>query len=305
MPRFQQPARVFGTLHEYLCKLHTFNLMRCTDIFINKVSLSSLYVLFMVTTPASLVRRAFRFMLVFVMTFLICGQFFTSSLSTIANFVTETIAGSIPSTPALLAPTFSLISRGLLLLLAVGIFFDMRHATHQTAIAAPSTNTGGRQQVDHEGGFHSSNFLNRSERVDSPTLGTWPFPGSLAHAQPTLNHSSVRTMNAVANLHPFPTLSQANMYCDNSVVPEGPSGCLYLPIIMLAAQIAAIVCAAFKVALTMIAESASSWVALQVRDSSKVPDDVSRLIIAYSVCFLIWAVAVVTGLYCEHISLVV
>lgn len=278
--------------------------MRCADIFINKVSLSSLYVLFMVIMPASLVRRAFRFMSIFVMVFLICGQFFTSSLSPIANFVTETIAGSIPSTPALLAPTFSLISRGLILLLAVGIFFDMRRATHQTTIVAPSTKTGGRQQIDHEGGLRSSNFLNRSGRVDSPTPGTWPFPGSLAHAQPTLNRSSVKTMNAVTNPHPFPTLSQANMCCDNSVMPEGPSGCLYLPIIMLAAQTAAVVCAAFTIALAMIAEGASSWVALQVRDSSKVTD-VAGLIIAYSVCFLIWAVAVVTGLYCEHISLVV
>ncbi|OAX40901.1 hypothetical protein K503DRAFT_798400 [Rhizopogon vinicolor AM-OR11-026] len=261
--RFQQFSLFFGILYGYL------------------LSVSSLYVLFTATTPASLVRRAFLFTLVLVTAFLIC----------------EIIAGLIPSTPALLAPTFSLISRGLLLPLAVGFFFDMHPPALQTTVAASSTETREKEPAGHEGGLRSTGSLNRLEsgRVDSPTPDTWPFPGSLAHAQSTENHSADMNMKAAANHHPSPLTH--NACYDNSMVLKGPRRSLYLPIIMLAAQIAAVVCAALKIALAIIPEHASpSLVALQARDSSEVTD-ITGLIIAHSVCSLVWAVTVVTGLY--------
>jgi hypothetical protein len=84
---------------------------------------------------------------------------------------------------------------------------------------------------------------------------------------------------------------------------------------MLAAQTAAVVCAALDAALEIplatISENATSWVASQVHDSlgrsqyfaSPEITDVAGLIIAHSVCSLVWVVAVVTGIYCEHIPL--
>jgi hypothetical protein len=77
---------------------------------------------------------------------------------------------------------------------------------------------------------------------------------------------------------------------------------------MLAAQVAAVVCATLEIALAIIAENTPSWAALQARDSvtTSQPSEnsdvtvVAGLIIARFVCSLVWAVGVVTSIYCEH-----
>ncbi|KAG0707073.1 hypothetical protein DFH29DRAFT_995391 [Suillus ampliporus] len=241
------------------------------------LSVSLLYVLFAATTPASLVpQRAFRFLLVFVTTFLVC----------------ETIAGSIISTPALLSPTFSLISRILQLPLAVGVFFDIRSAIRQSAMAAPLTKTCEKHQAGPERTLRPTIFPNRSRR-------------------PTHNQSSARSINAVPYLPPSLTLTHTHQ--ENSVMSEGTVATRWcckemrLAIIILAAQATAVVCAALKIALAIISECFPSWVALQVRDSlttspyqswgSSDVTHASVLIVAHSVCLLVWAVGVVTCLY--------
>lgn len=160
----------------------------------------------------------------------------------------------------------------------------MRDATHQPAVAVPSTETSEQQRTNHEDRFLSTT----SRRVSSPTPDTWPFPASLAHTPPTYD----------------------------SMMLGGHTGRLRIPVIMLVAQTAAVVCAAFTIALAIISENAPSWIPLQARDSPKMSQylarpsgtakvtDVAGLIIGHSVCFLIWAVAVVTGLYCKEMALV-
>lgn len=81
-----------------------------------------------------------------------------------------------------------------------------------------------------------------------------------------------------------------------------------LPVTMLAAQAAAVVCAALEIALAIIAKNSPSWAALQARDSATTSQPsknsdvtvVAVLVIAHSVCLLVWAVGVVTSIYCEH-----
>lgn len=71
----QRLWNVFLALHACLCKHQTDSLNPLDALIFSKVSLSSLYVLFVVTTPDSLVpHRAFRFLAVLVTTFLICGE---------------------------------------------------------------------------------------------------------------------------------------------------------------------------------------------------------------------------------------
>jgi hypothetical protein len=71
----QRYWNVFWALHACLCKHQTHNLNPLGGLIFSKVSLSSLYVLFMATTPDSLVpHRAFRFIAVLVITFLACGK---------------------------------------------------------------------------------------------------------------------------------------------------------------------------------------------------------------------------------------
>ncbi|KAG1739274.1 hypothetical protein EDB19DRAFT_1908912 [Suillus lakei] len=209
------------------------------------LSVSSLYILFMATTPASLVpHRAFRFVAVFVTTFLVCA----------------TIAGSITSTPTLLSPTFSLISRSLQLPLAVGIFLDIRSAIYRSAVAAPFTKMCEKDRA-------------------GPESSVPPTSCSLVHTQPPHNQSSAKSQ-------------------ENSVMPVGPAAISWrckemrLPVTMLAAQAAAVVCAALKIAIAIIAENSPSWAALQALDSVA-----AALVIAHSVCSLVWALGVVTSLY--------
>lgn len=255
------------------------------------LSLSSLYVLFMATTPDSLVpHRAFRFIAVLVITFLACA----------------TIAGSITCTPALLSPTLSLISRSLQLPLAIGIFLDIRSAI---ALAAPFTETCEKDRAGLESSVHPTICPNRSRRVSSPTHDTWPFPGSLAHTQLTCSQSSAKSGKAVANLPPSLTLTNSGQ--ENSVIPEEAAAISWrckemrLPVTMLAAQAAAVVCAALKIALAITAKNSPSWAALQARNSVTTPQSSENsdvtvdvgLVIAHSVCSLVWAVGVVTGLY--------
>ncbi|KAG1751334.1 uncharacterized protein EDB91DRAFT_1078143 [Suillus paluster] len=258
------------------------------------LSVSSLYVLFVATTPVSVVpHRAFRFVLVFVTTFLVC----------------ETIAGSITTTPALLSPTFSLISRSLQLPLAVGVFFDIRSAMHQNTMAAPLTKTCEKHRAGPERTPRPSIFPNRSGRVSSPTPDTWPFPGSLAHPQPTYSHSSAKGTSAVVNLPPSLTLTHTHQE-DSVTSEEATRGCckeMRLAVIILVAQAAAVVCAALQIAVAIISDGFPSWVALQVRDSlttspyqpwrSSDITDASGLGIAHSVCLLVWAVGVINCLY--------
>ncbi|KAG2341057.1 hypothetical protein BDR05DRAFT_469560 [Suillus weaverae] len=255
------------------------------------LSLSSLYILFVATTPDSLVpHRAFRFIAVLVTAFLVCA----------------TIAGSITSTPTLLSPTFSLISRSLQLPLAIGIFFDIRSAI---AVAAPFTKTCEKDRAGPESSVHPTICPNRSRRVSSPTPDTWPFPGSLAHTQLTYNQSSAKSVKSVANLPPSLTLTHSGQ--ENSVMPEGAVAISWrckemrLPVTMLAAQATAMVCAALEIALAIIAKNSPSWAALQARDSvtTSQPSENSDvtvaagLVIAHSVCSLVWAVGVVISLY--------
>ncbi|KAG1812187.1 uncharacterized protein BJ212DRAFT_1372033 [Suillus subaureus] len=255
------------------------------------LSLSSLYVLFVATTPDSLVPyRAFRFVAVMVTTFLACA----------------TIAGSIASTPTLLSPTFSLISRSLQLPLAIGIFLDIRSAI---AVAAPFTKTCEKDRAGPESSVRPTICPNGSRRVSSPTPDTWPFPGSLAHTQLTCNQSSAKSVKAIANLPPSLTLTHSGQ--ENGVIPEGAAEISWrckemrLPVTMLAAQVAAVVCAALKIALVIIAKNSPSWAALQARDSvttSRLSENsdvtvAAGLVIAHSICSLVWAVGVVTSLY--------
>ncbi|KAG1871291.1 hypothetical protein DFJ58DRAFT_494450 [Suillus subalutaceus] len=101
----------------------------CLALHACLLSLSSLYVLFVATTPDSLVpHRALRFVSVLITTFLVCA----------------TITGSIASTPASLSPTFSLISRSLQLPLAIGIFLDIRSAI---AVAGPFANASEKDRA--------------------------------------------------------------------------------------------------------------------------------------------------------------
>ena len=237
----------------------------------------------MASTPPSLVRRALRFMSVFLMALLTCGWYFIYSLLPVSNVATETIAGSISSTPALLAPILSLISRGLLLLLAVGIFCDMHPTVSKSTLVTPSTVPPERQR-ENEGRPPSTGSPRRDS---SPAPHTWPFPASLAHTPSTYN----------------------------DMMPQVSSGYLRLPFMILAAQTAAVVCAAFTIALAIILEHAPPSIVLQARNSSRTfqyharrsgsskTTDVAALIIAHSVFSLIWALAVVTGVYCKHIWL--
>ncbi|KAG2051991.1 hypothetical protein BDR06DRAFT_1022331 [Suillus hirtellus] len=255
------------------------------------LSLSSLYVLFVATTPDSLVpHRAFRFLAVLVATFLICA----------------TIAGSIASTPTLLSPTFSLISRSLQLPLAIGIFLDIRSAI---AVAAPFTKIYEKGPAGSESSARPTIAQNTSRRVSSPTPDTWPFPASLVHTQPTCDRSSAKSAKTVVNLPPSLTLTHSGQ--ENGVIPEGKAAISWLckemrlPVTMLAAQAAAIVCAALKIALAIVAQNSPSWAALQAPDSvtTSQPSQNSDvtvaagLVIAHSVSSLFWAVGVVTSLY--------
>jgi len=236
---------------------------------------------------------------------------FYSSFSSYLNGIIATIAGSITCTPALLSPTLSLISRSLQLPLAIGIFLDIRSAI---ALATPFTETCEKDRAGFESSVHPTTCPNRSRRVSSPTHDTWPFPGSLAHTQLTCNQSSAKSVKAVANLPPSLTLTNSGQ--ENSVIPQEAAAISWrckemrLPVTMLAAQAAAVVCAALKIALAITAKNSPSWAALQARNSVTTPQSSENsdvtvdvgLVIAHSVCSLVWAVGVVTGLYCEHIS---
>ncbi|KAG1771661.1 hypothetical protein EV702DRAFT_1048881 [Suillus placidus] len=222
------------------------------------LSLSSLYVLFVATTPDSLVpHRVFRFVAVLVTTFLVCA----------------TIAGSITSTPTLLSPTFSLISRSLQLPLAIGIFLDIRSAI---AVAAPFTKACEKDRAGPESSVHPTICPNRSGRL-------------------TYNQSSAKSVKAVANLPPSLTLTHSGQ--ESSVMPEGAVAISWrckemrLPVTMLAAQATAV--------------NSPSWAALQARDSvttSQLSENsdvtvAAGLVIAHSVFSLVWALGVVTSLY--------
>ncbi|KAG2154507.1 uncharacterized protein EDB93DRAFT_166281 [Suillus bovinus] len=255
------------------------------------LSLSSLYVLFVATTPDPLIpHRTFRFVVVLVTTFLICA----------------TIAGSIPSTPTLLSPTFSLISRSLQLPLAIGIFLDIRSSI---AVAAPFTKLCEKVQAGPETSVRPTTGPNKSGRVSSPTPDTWPFPASLSHTQLASDQSSAKSVKTIVNLPPSLTLVHSDQ--ENNDMPERAaviSWChkeMRLPVTMLAAQATAVVSAALKIALTTIAENYSSWAALQTRDSvtTSQPSEnydvtaAAGLVIAHSVCSLFWAIGVVASLY--------
>lgn len=255
------------------------------------LSLSSLYVLFVATTPDPLVpHRAFRFVAVLVTTFLVCA----------------TIAGSIASTPTLLSPTFSLISRSLQLPLAIGIFLDLRSAI---TVAAPPIEICEKDRAGPDSSVRPTTCPNRSGRVSSPTPDTWPFPGSLSHTPPARNQSSPKSVKAVVKLPPSLTLTHSGQ--ENSMIPERAVAISWrckqmrFPVTILAAQAAAVVCAALKIALAIVAKNFPSWAALQARDSVTTSrpsenSDVTAtagLIIAHSVCSLVWAVGVVTSLY--------
>ncbi|KAG1902043.1 uncharacterized protein F5891DRAFT_979151 [Suillus fuscotomentosus] len=266
---------------------HVHLLQRLWNVFLALhaclLSLSSLYVLFVATTPDSLVpHRAFRFLAVLVTTFLIC----------VLNAIIATIAGSIASTPTLLSPTFSLISRSLQLPLAIGIFLDIRSAI---AVAAPFTKISEKVPAGPESSARPTIAQNKSRRVSSPTPDTWPFPASLVHTQPTCDRSSAKSAKTVVNLPPSLTLTHSGQ--ENSVIPEGKAAISWLykemrlPVTMLAAQAAAI--------------NSPSWAALQAPDSvtTSQPSQNSDvtvaagLVIAHSVCSLFWAMGVVTTLY--------
>lgn len=235
---------------------------------------------------------------------------FYPSLRQVLNAIIATIAGSIASTPTLLSPTFSLISRSLQLPLAIGIFLDIRSAI---AVAAPFTKISEKVPAGPESSARPTIAQNNSRRVSSPTPDTWPFPASLVHTQPTCDRSSAKSAKTVVNLPPSLTLTHSGQ--ENGVIPEGKAAISWLykemrlPVTMLAAQAAAIVCAALKIALAIVAQNSPSWAALQAPDSATVSQpsqnsDVTvaaGLVIAHSVCSLFWAMGVVTTLYCKHI----
>ncbi|KAG1753128.1 hypothetical protein EDD22DRAFT_850510, partial [Suillus occidentalis] len=77
------------------------------------------------------------------------------------NSVTATIAGSIASTPTLLSPTFSLVSRSLQLPLVIGIFHDIRSAI---ALATPFTKICEKSRAGPERSDHPTICSNSSRR---------------------------------------------------------------------------------------------------------------------------------------------
>lgn len=82
------------------------------------------------------------------------------------TLLSELISALIPSSPLLLPAALALVSRAILLTLAVATAVLLRH--RRAAIPTESKMEKGRPANDSSAG-----------RVSSPTQATWPFPGSL------------------------------------------------------------------------------------------------------------------------------
>ncbi|KAH0827996.1 hypothetical protein J3R83DRAFT_3641 [Lanmaoa asiatica] len=184
--------------------------------------------------------------------------------------ICELISALIPTSPLLLPATLALVSRGILLTLAVATatLLRRRHAT----IAAEMNIEKGGPATDSSG--------KTSGRGSSPTPATWPFPGTLA-----LQHQSEHG-SCPANKSIPPDLISPSMptihNTDEDACKFVRHNVIFLPLVLAIAQIFATLSAALNVVASMLVKGAI------IRSNQPLP----HILLASAACTLLWSITI-------------
>ena len=180
--------------------------------------------------------------------------------------MTELVSALIPTSPLLLPATLALVARGILLTLAVTAAILLRRR-HADIVAGMKIETADGPSGKTPG------------RVSSPTPATWPFPASLASKHQSGRGNCPANQSTPPDLPPIPTRTHN---ADKDTRKFGKQNFIFLPLVLMTAQIFATLSAALNVAASMLMDGAIN------RTNQPLP----HILLVSAVCTLLWSIAV-------------
>lgn len=210
-----------------------------------------------------------------------CGTSFHPlclAASPLDDILTELVSALIPTSPLLLPATLALVSRAILLTLAIAtaILLRCRHA----AIATELNIEKGRQADDSSG--------KTPGRVSSPTQATWPFPGSLALQDQSQRGSCPPNESTPPDLLP-PTAATRTHHLAEEAYKIDIHIFILLPLVLVIAQIFATLAAALTVAACIL-----------VAPTTNQP--LPHILLVSATCTLLWSFAALAIIQSESDS---
>lgn len=219
-----------------------------------------------------------RFFLSLVALLVACGTSFHPPAFPFGDVLSELVSALIPTSPPLLPASFALVSRGILLTLALVTAVLLRH--RRAAIVAESNIEKGRSADDSSGRTPC--------RVSSPTQATWPFPGSLAFHQ-TQRGACSPNKSPLPDLLP-PSAATCTRHVSEDACKIDGQNFILLPLVLVTAQIFAALAAAVSVAACMLVDAATD-------------QPPPHILLVGATCTLLWSFSVLAVVQSESDSL--
>ncbi|KAI9571144.1 hypothetical protein HD554DRAFT_253888 [Boletus coccyginus] len=194
----------------------------------------------------------------------------------------ELISTLIPTSPLLLPAMLALVSRGILLTLAIATAIQLRR--RHAAISAG---------INIEKGWPANESSRKTPgRVSSPTQATWPFPGSLAfQGHPKLGSCPANK----SPQHDLPSSTFTRTHnIDEHAYKADRQNFIFLPMVLTIAQIFATLSAALNVAASILVEGAI------IRTNQPLP----HILLASATCTLLWSFMVLATIQSKSSSFI-
>ncbi|KAF8557635.1 hypothetical protein OG21DRAFT_1482101 [Imleria badia] len=180
----------------------------------------------------------------------------------------ELVSALIPTSPLLLPAVLALVSRGILLSLAIATAILVRR---QGAAVSATINIEKGQTADESPGKTPG-------RVSSPTPATWPFPGSLALQDQPQRGSCPANKLTLSDLVPSSTFTPTHNVDEHAYKMDRQIFIL-LPLVLTMGQIFAILAAALNVAASILVDGTFS--------QTNPPEP--HILLASASCTLLWS----------------
>lgn len=204
------------------------------------------------------------------------------AVSPLDHILPELISTLIPTSPLLLPAMLALVSRGILLTLAIATTIQLRR--RHAAISAG---------INIEKGWPANESSQKTPgRVSSPTQATWPFPGSLAfQGHPKLGSCPANK----SPQHDLPSSTFTRTYnIDEHAYKADRQNFIFLPMVLTIAQIFATLSAALNVAASILVEGAI------IRTNQPLP----HILLASATCTLLWSFMVLATIQSKSSSFI-
>ncbi|KAG8214060.1 hypothetical protein J3R82DRAFT_10818 [Butyriboletus roseoflavus] len=186
--------------------------------------------------------------------------------------ICELVSALIPTSPLLLPATLALVARGILLTLAITAAILLRH---RHADYAAQMNIEKGQPADRSSGKSPG-------RVSSPTPATWPFPASHALKYKSRRGNCPANQSTPPDLPPSIPSRTHNL--DEDAFEFGKQNLIFLPLVLMTAQIFATLSAALNIAASILVDSAVT------RTNQSLP----HILLVSAACTLLWSITVLT-----------